>query len=152
MINMKNATWMMVGLALLITLGCSSSTDIESDLGIEDAPDWVNEGSQAVSNKRGRLIQGVGSAPRLGDASLQKATADNRARAEVARIMASYMDIVMEDYSASSAGSDPHRRSRLGCDRAGHRRDSSDTRPRETALAAPDSIGGGGSRPHAHQA
>ncbi len=81
---------------------CAGQTKIESDLGIKGAPDWVNEGSQAVSDKNGRLIQGVGFAEDLGDTALQKATADNRARAEIARVLSSYFDVAVNDYLASS--------------------------------------------------
>ncbi|MCZ6579496.1 MAG: hypothetical protein O6927_09175, partial [Gammaproteobacteria bacterium] len=72
-------------LFLALVLGaCSSKTVIESDMGLSGAPDWVNEGTQAVKDDDGRLIHGVGMAPAMGDVSLQKATADNRARAEIA--------------------------------------------------------------------
>jgi hypothetical protein len=89
--------------ALLLTTACSGPTSIESDLGIKGAPDWVNEGTQAVSNKKGRLIQGVGSAPDLGDMALQQSTADGRARTEIARVLSSYMDVTLNDYLASSS-------------------------------------------------
>ena len=93
--------------ATFLLTACGGPTNIESDLGIKGAPDWVNEGSQAVSDKDGRLIQGVGSAPNLGDAALQKATAENRARAEIARVLSSYMDVALNDYLGSSnAGSE----------------------------------------------
>lgn len=86
---------------------CSGGqTKIESDLGIKGAPDWVNEGTQAVSNKDGRLIQGVGSSPPLGDESLQLSTADNRARAEIARVISTYMDVLGNDYLASAKQAD----------------------------------------------
>lgn len=88
--------------ALFLISACSGPTKIESDLGIKGAPDWVNEGTQAVSNKKGRLIQGVGSAPDLGDMALQQSTADNRARAEIARVLSSYLDVTLNDYLASS--------------------------------------------------
>jgi hypothetical protein len=88
--------------ATFLLTACGGPTNIESDLGIKGAPDWVNEGSQAVSDKDGRLIQGVGSAPNLGDAALQKATAENRARAEIARVLSSYMDVALNDYLGSS--------------------------------------------------
>lgn len=90
-----------VAIICLLT-ACGGPTKIESDLGIKGAPDWVNEGSHAVSDKDGRLIQGVGSAPDLGDAALQKATADNRARAEIARVLSSYMDVALNDFLGSS--------------------------------------------------
>ncbi len=94
------------GLSLLFTVlflvACSSgNTKVESDLGFDDAPDWVNEGTNMLSTEEGRVLHGVGSAPPLGDFSLQKSTADNRARAEVARILSSYMEIVSRDYISS---------------------------------------------------
>ena len=88
---------------ICLLAACSGPTKIESDLGIKGAPDWVNEGSHGVSDKDGRLIQGVGSAPALGDAALQKATADNRARAEIARVLSSYMHVALNDYLGSSS-------------------------------------------------
>ena len=93
---------------LLVTIAwslvaCSGATKLEGDLGIKGAPDWVNQGSQAVSDKKGRLIHGVGSAPNLGDQSLQLSTADNRARAEIARVLSSYMDVAVNDYLSSQS-------------------------------------------------
>jgi len=38
----------------------------------------------------------------MGDESLQRSTADDRARAEVARIFSSFMDVVSDDYVAST--------------------------------------------------
>lgn len=84
---------------------CSSTTKVESDLGIKGAPDWVNEGTNILNDKGGRLFHGVGSAAPMGDMALQKSTADDRARAEVARVLSSYMDVVTSDYvSAAKAG------------------------------------------------
>lgn len=101
--NMRNILLLVA--VLLVATGCSSkksSTDIESDMGLKDAPAWVNNGTNAVSNENGQLIHGVGSAPAMGDLSLQKSTADNRARAEVARIMSTFIDSTLADYSASN--------------------------------------------------
>lgn len=97
-------------LALALTLGaCGGKTVVESDLGIKGAPDWVNEGTNILNDKSGRLFHGVGSAPAMGDLSLQIATADDRARAEVARVLSSYLDVASSDYLANTqnaAGSD----------------------------------------------
>lgn len=87
---------------LLILAGCSGKTMVESDLGIKGAPDWVNEGTQILNDKGGRYFHGVGQAPLMGDESLQISTADNRARAEVARILTNYIDVVHRDYGAAS--------------------------------------------------
>jgi len=90
------------GIALIVALAaCSSVTKVESDLGIKGAPDWVNEGTQLLGNKNGRLFHGVGSAAAMGDPALQKSVADDRARAEVARILSSYLEVVSSDYVAA---------------------------------------------------
>lgn len=98
----QTGLWIAAIAATLLGLtACSSRTVVESDLGIDDAPDWVNEGTQAVSDDNGRLIHGVGSAGPMNDDSLQVATADTRARAEVARILSTYMDVVQQDFATN---------------------------------------------------
>lgn len=101
--QISKARFLLIGIMFAVLAACSGATKLPGDLGIKGAPDWVNQGSQAVSDKKGRLIQGVGSAPSLGDQSLQVATADNRARAEVARVLSVYMDAALNDYMASAA-------------------------------------------------
>jgi hypothetical protein len=91
----------MVLLAVAIS-SCSSTTKVESDLGLKGAPNWVNEGTNILNDKDGRLFHGVGSASPMGDMALQKSAADDRARAEVARVLSSYMDVVSSDYMASA--------------------------------------------------
>lgn len=81
---------------------CSSSPTIESDMGIKGAPDWVNEGTQAVDNDDGRFVYGVAFAPPLNDESLQTSTADTRARAQVARMVSTYIDHTLNDYASST--------------------------------------------------
>ncbi len=88
-----------------VLAACSSSPTIESDLGIDGAPDWVNEGTQAVDNDDGRFVYGVAFAPPLNDVSLQTSTADTRARAEVARMVSTYIDHTLSDYAASTGDS-----------------------------------------------
>ncbi len=83
---------------------CSSQTSIDSDLDISGAPDWVNIGTQTVDNDSGRLLHGVGMSNGIADESLQKSVADNRARAEVARILATSVDAMQADYTAASNG------------------------------------------------
>ena len=104
-------TTALVGRSLLLAafaLGlaaCSGKTVVKSDLGIAGAPNWVNQGTNILKDKDGRLFHGVGSAPPMGDEALQIATADDRARAEVARVLSSYMDVVSSDYlSANGTG------------------------------------------------
>ncbi len=97
--TLRLATQMTVLLATVIALGaCGGRTTVKSDLHIQGAPNWVNKGTQVLKDKDGRLFHGVGMAEDLGNMSLQKTTADNRARAEIARILSSYMDVVENDY------------------------------------------------------
>ena len=87
---------------LLLLAGCSGKNMVESDLGIKGAPDWVNEGTQVLNDKDGRYFHGVGQAPSMADDSLQITTADSRARAEVARMISTFIDVAHHDYSAAS--------------------------------------------------
>lgn len=91
-------------IAVLWLLGaCSGKNVVESDLHLKGAPDWVNEGTQILKTGDGRLFHGVGSAPPLGDMSLQTSAADDRARAELARVLSSYMNVISNDYVAASS-------------------------------------------------
>ena len=87
--------------SLLLLAACSSNKVIDSAVDENGVPNWVTQGSNIFKAKDGRLFHGVGSSPGLGDFSLQTGTADLRARAEVARILASYMEIVSRDFIAS---------------------------------------------------
>lgn len=98
----KIASSTLVFFTAIALLACSGNETIDSDMGISGAPDWVNEGTQAVSDRNGQLIQGIGMAPPMNDPSLQKSTADNRARAEVARVLSTFIDSTINDYSSSN--------------------------------------------------
>lgn len=93
-------------LILFSVVACSSTTTVESDMGIKGAPDWVNQGTNILNSKDGRLFHGVGSASPMGDMALQKSVADDRARAEVARVLSSYLDVVSNDYMSSAKSGD----------------------------------------------
>ena len=58
------------GLMALLS-ACSSQTNIESNLDISGAPDWVNIGTQTVDDDSGRLLHGVGMSNGIADQSLQ---------------------------------------------------------------------------------
>lgn len=91
-----------VALVLALAACGGGKTVVESDLRISGAPDWVNKGTNVLNDKNGRLFHGVGSSAAMGDDSLQRSTADERARAEVARIFSSYMDVISNDYAAAT--------------------------------------------------
>jgi len=106
--NQRNLSMLGVAIGLMLLLAACSAkkTIVESNLGIKGAPDWVNKGIQFLDDRGGRLFHGVGQAPVMGDESLQKSTAETRARASVARIFSSYMDIVSRDYSSAARSDD----------------------------------------------
>jgi len=89
-------------LTLALAACGGGKTVVESDLGIKGAPDWVNKGTAVLNDKDGRLFHGVGSSSALGDEALQRSTADDRARAEVGRMLSTYLDVVGNDYTAAT--------------------------------------------------
>jgi len=87
-------------------LSCASSSNLNDATDANGVPAWVSEGSVIRMSKEGRRFHGVGSAPMMGDFSLQTSTADNRARSEINRILASYVEIVSRDFIASGDADD----------------------------------------------
>jgi len=102
----KFRAWSPLILAVAMLAACAGQTRLESDLAIKGAPDWVNKGTSYVNDKDGRLFHGVGSASPMGDVTLQRATADDRARAELARIFSSYLDVASNDYQSAARSGD----------------------------------------------
>lgn len=82
----------------LAVAGCSGRTQVPADLQVRGAPDWVNKGTQVLRDRNGRLLHGVGMAAPLGDLSLQTGAADDRARAEIARLLTSVVDAASRDF------------------------------------------------------
>jgi len=93
-------------ISLLISCGTTrTGAEVEGNMDIEDAPNWVNEGVAILDNQDGKLIHAVGIAPmqKNVDISLQRSQADNRARAAMAKIMGVFMDVAAEDFSHSES-------------------------------------------------
>ena len=104
---MKSAKFVVTLGTLLLSAGLLAgcgSAPLKGGLGIKGAPDWVDQGTQVLDSKNGKVIHGVAMAPAMPDLSLQISTADTRARAEVARVLNSFMHEITQDYS-SAAGS-----------------------------------------------
>lgn len=103
----RSETWVLALKMILLTtvslflFACASEATLDQARDDSGVPMWVNEGSSILTSKEGRRFHGVGSAPALGDFSLQTSTADNRARQEIARILASYLEIVSRDFIAT---------------------------------------------------
>lgn len=70
------------------------------------APEWVNKGSGAFKDGGQSIFYGVGIAQGVRNRALAVTGADDRARAEIAKTMNSYITVLTKDYMAStSAGS-----------------------------------------------
>jgi hypothetical protein len=67
-------------------------------------PDWVKEGSGAFSDAGEKVFYGVGAIVGVKNEPLARTSAENRARAEVAKIFETYSASLMKDYMASTSG------------------------------------------------
>lgn len=69
-------------------------------------PGWVNRGSAAINADGKRVFYGVGSAGGIKNPSLLRSTTDNRARAEIAKVIEVFSASLMKDYQSSTNGKD----------------------------------------------
>jgi hypothetical protein len=70
------------------------------------APKWVTEGSGIMNNKDDKAFYGVGSVIGIKNEPLAWDTAENRARAEIAKNFQTYTAYLMRDYAASTNAND----------------------------------------------
>ncbi len=90
--------------ALTVTAGCATHkvSPIASN-----APEWTNKGSGAFKDAQGSAVfYGVGIAQGIRNRALQVTAADDRGRAEIAKIMNSYVVVLTKDYMASVTAGD----------------------------------------------
>jgi hypothetical protein len=65
-------------------------------------PSWIYKGSGAYNVGKRRVFYGVGKAKGIKNEALLRATADNRARAEIFKIIDTYVSIFAKDYIVST--------------------------------------------------
>ncbi len=94
-------------LALALAAGCAKK-EVTVAQPVSDRPVWVDQGSGAFSGEMGKAFYGVASAWGIQNPSLLRSTADNRARAEVAKVFNTYTATLMKDYAASTMAGDPN--------------------------------------------
>ena len=99
---------LLVGLILLFG-ACASIPQIPEEpkaLSEYDAPSWTLIGGGAFTDDRGKAFYGVGSATGIKNYSLQRQVADDRARADLAKVFEYYVEALTKDYQAhTTAGS-----------------------------------------------
>jgi hypothetical protein len=88
-----------------LPLACGGSSRNAGGGGLSassDAPEWVNHGSHVEKGS----IFGVGSVEGIKNNNLARTTAENRARAEISKILEVYSASLMKDYQASTTAGD----------------------------------------------
>jgi hypothetical protein len=71
-----------------------------------EAPEWTIEGAAAFPGDAGKALYGRGEATRIHNHSLLTELADNRARADLAKMLNAGVKALMTDYAASTSASD----------------------------------------------
>lgn len=106
---------------LLAATGCASKAPGKADIRpdqiasapfenrgeIKGAPAWVSNGNFVQDKKDARIFVGVGAAATMGDLAMQKAVADDKARAEIAQVLNNFTDSVQMEYQARTKVAEP---------------------------------------------
>lgn len=92
----------MLGMSILILslVGCAGRNAKNEE------PEWVRKGNGAFLDKDQKAFYGVGAVMGVMNKPLAKTTADNRARAEIAKVFETYSASLMRDYAASTTAGD----------------------------------------------
>ena len=106
----SNYLWAIMGGILIVSLlgACASGPPKRATLKDADAPDWVIKGGGAFEDSNGKAFYGVGSAGGIKNYSLQRTTADDRARNDLAKVFEFYTKSLSKDYMASTTSGTPH--------------------------------------------
>ena len=100
---------LLIGAVAAIALSaCGGKKEGEAPANFQgvDYPEWVMKGSGAFGGESGRVFYGVGSVSGIKNHALARTTADNRARAEIAKIFETYSASLMKDYMAATTAGD----------------------------------------------
>lgn len=104
--NMSRLTHIGLMLVAAAFMGACAGNGKPSPIA-SNAPEWVNKGSGAMKDKDGKSVfYGVGIAQGIRNRALAVTAADDRGRAEIAKIMNSYVTTLTKDYMASVTAGD----------------------------------------------
>ena len=118
----KIAGYMTVAMVVIIMLGfgCSSSkqepklTDQTSVSGTKNEPAWVTKCAGAFPDAGKDAFYGCGSASGISNPSLQTQTADERARADLAKTLDTYVANFFKDFMSSASVTDKTNKDKKG--------------------------------------
>jgi hypothetical protein len=97
------STLRLIAMALTLTIlpllvaGCSGKHKL-----VAEGPSWVNRGSGAFKDQGSRIFYGVGAVTGISSQSLAVQTADQRARADIARQLDTFVTGLFRDYQTST--------------------------------------------------
>ena len=91
----------LVAMGTLFLMGCAAKQPVAPAV-----PTWVDKGSGAFDVDKGKVFYGVGIASGIKNRALLRSAADNRARAEIAKILETYVAVLAKDYMASTTAGD----------------------------------------------
>src|SRR4051812_15100552 len=103
---MKKILGMAVCCAALLACGAEKKPEVSNQVLHANGPDWVNKGTGAFGAAQGKSFYGVGMASGIRNASLRRSTSDSRGRAEIAKILNTYVAVLNKDYQASTTAGD----------------------------------------------
>lgn len=92
--SMRSTSWL-----LLLVVGCSPKAEPQPPPAAQ--PEWVAYGSTFVNRGGKRILQGVGAVTNVKNKALRQTMADNRARAEVTKLLERYVALLLQDYAGS---------------------------------------------------
>lgn len=94
-----------LSMGIMLVAGCATSPKPSADPA-SMGPAWVMKGGGAFDVEKGKVFYGVGIASGIKNKALLRQTADNRARAEIAKTMETYVATLAKDYMASTTAGD----------------------------------------------
>jgi len=100
MSNTNVMTRVLVVLVVGVLAGCGGKQALMP----KETPAWVVKGSGAFKDSGDNVFYGVGAVTGINNKPLAVTTAENRARAEVAKVFETYSASLMKDYAASTTG------------------------------------------------
>jgi hypothetical protein len=95
-----------LSVAIALMTGCAQTKPVKTADTAAMGPEWVMKGSGAFDVEGSKVFYGVGAASGIKNKALLRKTADNRARAEIAQTLETYVAYLAKDYMASTTAGD----------------------------------------------